>query len=137
VIYSLLPRRAAIVGAFVIAGLPSAFAAPTDQDLLLNANPFGNYLAARHAGTERDSAAAATYYLNVLKSDPRNPSCSAAPSSPSSRTATSTRPASSPTGCCSSTAPIASRASWSASARSSRKIIRPHGRTFPSRCTAR
>ncbi len=35
--------------------------------------PAGNYLAARHAGTERDSAAAAAYYLNVLKADPNNP----------------------------------------------------------------
>jgi tetratricopeptide (TPR) repeat protein len=68
----LLLWRAAIVGAAVIAGLPSALAAPTDQELILN-NPAGNYLAARHAGTERDSAAAAAYYLNVLKTDPRNP----------------------------------------------------------------
>jgi tetratricopeptide (TPR) repeat protein len=73
VTHSLLPWRAAVVGAAVIAGLSSAaLAEPTDQ-VILNDNPFGNYLAARHAGTERDAAAAATYYLNVLKSDPRNP----------------------------------------------------------------
>ena len=70
--HSLLPWRAAIVGAAVIAGLPSALAAPTDQELIHD-NPAGNYLAARHAGAERDAAAAAAYYLNVLKSDPRNP----------------------------------------------------------------
>jgi len=72
VTHSLLPWRAAIVGAAVIAGLPSALAAPTDQELIHD-NPAGNYLAARHAGAERDAAAAAAYYLNVLKSDPRNP----------------------------------------------------------------
>jgi tetratricopeptide (TPR) repeat protein len=71
VTHSLLPWRAAIVGAAVIAGLPSALAAP-DQELIRD-NPFGNYLAARHAGVERDATAAAGYYLNVLKSDPRNP----------------------------------------------------------------
>jgi tetratricopeptide (TPR) repeat protein len=72
VINPLLPWRAAIVGAAVLAILPQAFAAPTEQELLHD-NPAGNYLAARHAGTERDSAAAAAYYLNVLKADPKNP----------------------------------------------------------------
>ena len=68
----LLPWRAAIVGAALLAILPPAIAAPTEQELLHD-NPAGNYLAARHAGTERDSAAAAAYYLNVLKADPKNP----------------------------------------------------------------
>jgi tetratricopeptide (TPR) repeat protein len=69
---SLLFWRAAIVGAAVTVSLPgAALAAPTEQELLHD-NPAGNYLAARHAGTERDSAAAAAYYLNVLKADPRN-----------------------------------------------------------------
>jgi tetratricopeptide (TPR) repeat protein len=72
VINPLLPWRAAIVGAAVLAILPPAIAAPTEQELLHD-NPAGNYLAARHAGTERDSAAAAAYYLNVLKADPKNP----------------------------------------------------------------
>jgi tetratricopeptide (TPR) repeat protein len=72
VTHSLLPWRAAIIGAAVFASLPSAIAAPTEQELLHD-NPAGNYLAARHAGTERDSAAAAAYYLNVLKADPKNP----------------------------------------------------------------
>ena len=70
--YPLLPWRAAIVGAALLSGLPPAYAAPTEQELLHD-NPAGNYLAARHAGTERDSAAAAAYYLNVLKADPKNP----------------------------------------------------------------
>jgi tetratricopeptide (TPR) repeat protein len=72
VIHPLLPWRAAIVGAALLAILPPAYAAPTEQELLHD-NPAGNYLAARHAGTERDSAAAAAYYLNVLKADPKNP----------------------------------------------------------------
>jgi tetratricopeptide (TPR) repeat protein len=72
VINPLLPWRAAMIGAAVLAILPQAFAAPTEQELLHD-NPAGNYLAARHAGTERDSAAAAAYYLNVLKADPKNP----------------------------------------------------------------
>ena len=70
--HPLLPWRAAIVGAAILLSLPPAFAAPTEQELLQD-NPAGNYLAARHAGTERDSAAAAAYYLNVLKADPKNP----------------------------------------------------------------
>jgi tetratricopeptide (TPR) repeat protein len=72
VTHPLLPWRAAIIGAAVFAVLPQAYAAPTEQELLHD-NPAGNYLAARHAGTERDSAAAAAYYLNVLKADPKNP----------------------------------------------------------------
>jgi tetratricopeptide (TPR) repeat protein len=72
VTHSLLPWRAAVVGAAIFASLPSAFAAPSEQELM-HANPAGSYLAARHAGTERDSATAAAYYLNALKADPRNP----------------------------------------------------------------
>jgi tetratricopeptide (TPR) repeat protein len=74
VIYSLLYRHAAVMAAAVVLSLPSAHAAqsPNDQDLLRD-NAAGNYLAARHAGIERDAAAAAGYYLNVLKTDPRNP----------------------------------------------------------------
>ena len=66
-------RHAAIAGAAMLFGLPSALATetPTTQDLV-HATASGSYLAARHAGTERDSATAAAYYLNVLKSDPRN-----------------------------------------------------------------
>ena len=73
-IHSLLSRRAAVVGAVVLWSLPSALAAqaPTPQDLM-HSTASGSYLAARHAGVERDSGtAAAVYYLNVLKADPRN-----------------------------------------------------------------
>ncbi len=73
-IYPLLSRRAAVVGAAVLLSLPSALAAqsPTPQELA-HTTMAGSYLAARHAGTERDAGLAAAYYLNVLKSDPRNP----------------------------------------------------------------
>lgn len=71
--HSLLPRPAAIVSAVVLFSLQPAFAAetPTTQDLV-HATASGSYLAARHAGIERDSTTAAAYYLNVLKADPRN-----------------------------------------------------------------
>ena len=71
--YSLLPRHAAIVSAVVLFSLQPVFAAetPTTQDLV-HATASGSYLAARHAGIERDSTTAAAYYLNVLKADPRN-----------------------------------------------------------------
>ena len=72
-IHPLLSRRAAVVGAIVLWSLPSALAAqaPTPQDLS-HSTASGSYLAARHAGVERDSETAAAYYLNVLKADPRN-----------------------------------------------------------------
>jgi tetratricopeptide (TPR) repeat protein len=84
VIYSPLPRHAAIAGIAIALSVSCALAAqalaapalaaqtPAQQDLLPE-NAAGSYLAARHAGAERDAGAAATYYLNVLKLDPRNP----------------------------------------------------------------
>jgi tetratricopeptide (TPR) repeat protein len=74
VTHSLLSWHVAVVGAAVALSLPSALAAqaPTPQEML-HLNPAGSYLAARHAGAERDSVAAAAYYLNVLRYDPRNP----------------------------------------------------------------
>ncbi len=78
-IYSPLPRHAAIVGIAVALSLGSAVAAqaaavqaPAQQELSPE-NAAGSYLAARHAGEERDAAAEATYYMDVLKLDPRNP----------------------------------------------------------------
>jgi len=35
-------------------------------------SPLGSYLAARHAGAQRDSTAAATYYQSALRADPQN-----------------------------------------------------------------
>lgn len=71
--HTLLLRHAAIAGAAIVFGLSPVLASetPTTQDLV-HATASGSYLAARHAGTERDSATAAAYYLNVLKADPRN-----------------------------------------------------------------
>jgi tetratricopeptide (TPR) repeat protein len=73
VTHLLLSRRAAVAGAFALFGLQSALAeTPTTQEIV-HATATGSYLAARHAGVERDSATASAYYLNVLKADPRNP----------------------------------------------------------------
>jgi tetratricopeptide (TPR) repeat protein len=84
VIHLSLSRRAAIAGTAIALSVSSSLAAqalaapalaaqtPGQQDLLPE-NAAGSYLAARHAGAERDAGAAATYYLNVLKLDPRNP----------------------------------------------------------------
>ena len=44
---------------------------PTQQELLRLA-PLGAYLAARHAGADRDAAAAAAYYRAALRADPNN-----------------------------------------------------------------
>ena len=68
-----LYRQAAVIGVAVALSLPSALAAqaPTAQELM-HSNAAGSYLAARHAGVERDAATEAAYYLNALKSDPHN-----------------------------------------------------------------
>jgi len=65
--------RAALAGVIVVCGLRSVLATetPSTQELARD-TASGSYLAARHAGTERDAATASAYYLNVLKSDPRN-----------------------------------------------------------------
>jgi tetratricopeptide (TPR) repeat protein len=79
VIHSLLPRHATVIGIAIALILPSALAAQaiaaqaSAQQDLLPQNAAGSYLAARHAGADRDAGAAATYYLNVLKLDPHNP----------------------------------------------------------------
>ncbi len=78
-IHPLLSRHAAVFGFAAALTLSSPLAAKTfaaqvpAQTELSPENAAGSYLAARHAGAERDSAAAATYYLDVLKLDPRNP----------------------------------------------------------------
>jgi hypothetical protein len=72
VIHSLLSRHAVILGIALALSFPS-FAAPVPAQQLAPENAAGSYLAARHAGAERDSARAAAYYRDVLKLDPRNP----------------------------------------------------------------
>jgi tetratricopeptide (TPR) repeat protein len=81
VIHSLLSRHAAVIGAAAVLSLSLSLslgsswahaAQPQNDQDVLRDNAAGNYLAARHAGIERDPGAAASYYLNVLKSDPKN-----------------------------------------------------------------
>src|SRR5581483_8662502 len=43
------------------------------QQELARFSPAGNYLAARHAGTERDARSASAYYRAALRADPKNP----------------------------------------------------------------
>ncbi len=85
VIVSKLNRRLAGIAFGAIAFvLPGALAAqgntqgssprspaPTQQELG-RLTPSGSYLAARHAGVQRDAAAAAAYYRAALRTDPRN-----------------------------------------------------------------
>ena len=69
---SLSYRRAAIpaIAAVVLswAGAASAQAPSTYSRTSVS----GSFLAARHAGNERDAAAAAAYYRSALRGDPRN-----------------------------------------------------------------
>ena len=68
------PRRVAFCVLAAVAAWPSMLGAqtPTAQELA-RMSPAGNYLAARHAGTQRDATAAAAYYRAALRTDPRNP----------------------------------------------------------------
>ena len=75
---SILLRSAA--GAFLTlaAMFPTAIAAqgsasqtPTPQELA-RISPSGSYLAARHAGIQRDAGAASAYYRAALRADPKN-----------------------------------------------------------------
>ena len=73
-----------LAGVFVGAAmliLPGALAAQTSSQSrpiilsmreLARISPTGNYLAARHAGAQRDASAAAAYFRAALRSDPRN-----------------------------------------------------------------
>jgi tetratricopeptide (TPR) repeat protein len=67
----------AIVGAAILL-LPDILSAqtsphgrPSSRDLS-RVSPTGNYLAARHAGAQRDASAAAAYFRAALRTDPRN-----------------------------------------------------------------
>jgi tetratricopeptide (TPR) repeat protein len=69
------PKRcaASVILAVAAASSPvTLFAqAPTAQEIS-RISPSGSYLAARHAGAERDSSAAAAYYRGALRYDPKN-----------------------------------------------------------------
>jgi tetratricopeptide (TPR) repeat protein len=71
---SMLYRRAATVvlaaGALALP-MPSLAQAPSPQEIA-RVSPSGSYLAARHAGAQRDAAAAAAFYRAALKADPKN-----------------------------------------------------------------
>jgi len=73
VTHPLLPRHAVILGIALAFSFPSFAAQVPAQEQLSPETAAGSYLAARHAGAERDAAAAATYYRDVLKLDPHNP----------------------------------------------------------------
>jgi tetratricopeptide (TPR) repeat protein len=68
-----------VIGAMALM-VPSALAAqspPTTRPFpsmreLTRISPTGNYLAARHAGAQRDAAAAAAFFRAALRTDPRN-----------------------------------------------------------------
>ncbi len=53
-------------------GVQAAAAQIPNAQELARISPLGNYLAARHAGAQRDAAAAAAYYRAALRSDPKN-----------------------------------------------------------------
>jgi tetratricopeptide (TPR) repeat protein len=72
------PRCAAAVALAAVVALPATLCAqantqaPSQQELA-RVSPAGNYLAARHAGTERDAMAASAYYRAALRADSKNP----------------------------------------------------------------
>jgi tetratricopeptide (TPR) repeat protein len=53
-------------------GMVSAWAQSQPRDAFSRTSPSGSYLAARHAGDQRDVAAAASYYRAALRGDPGN-----------------------------------------------------------------
>jgi len=61
----------AVVAALGLLAMSAFAQAPSHQELSRLA-PFGAYLAARHAGAERDASAAAAYYRAALRADPNN-----------------------------------------------------------------
>jgi len=75
--FSISIRRVAAAAVVLCAvglpGLAQAQNALPKMRELVRVSPSGNYLAARHAGVQRDAAAAAAYYRAALRSDPNNP----------------------------------------------------------------
>jgi tetratricopeptide (TPR) repeat protein len=74
VIFSPRFRRAALAALAAAAVLcPGALSAQAEAPANFSrVSASGSYLAARHAGGQRDAAAAASYYRAALRSDPRN-----------------------------------------------------------------
>src|SRR5262249_49358152 len=73
---SALLRRAVVAALAALAitwpAMLSARAQAQPREGLSRTSPSGSYLAARHAGGQRDVAAAASYYRAALRGDPRN-----------------------------------------------------------------
>ena len=73
---SQLLRRAVVAALAALAmtwpGMVSARAQAPPRDGFSRTSPSGSYLAARHAGGQRDVAAAASYYRAALRGDPGN-----------------------------------------------------------------
>src|SRR6266446_6799036 len=68
-------RRAAMAAmAALVISWPAVLCARAQQprENFSRTSPAGSYLAARHAGGQRDAAAAAAYYRAALRGDPRN-----------------------------------------------------------------
>src|SRR5215475_16025705 len=63
----MLPTGLAAQGPTAMVASPS----PTSQELA-RVSLWGNYLAARHAGLQRDIGSAAAFYRAALKADPKN-----------------------------------------------------------------
>jgi tetratricopeptide (TPR) repeat protein len=74
VTHAILARRAVCaLAAAVVCALPSTLAAQSPTPVELSRISLsGNYLAARHAGMQREVTAAAAYYRAALKADPKN-----------------------------------------------------------------
>ncbi len=71
--YALLQRAALPALAVFCIAASSAHGAPSQsRQTYPRTSVSGSYLAARHAGAERDAAAAAAYYRSALRGDPRN-----------------------------------------------------------------
>src|SRR6516164_6702035 len=75
-ISSPLLRRSAVAALAALAitwpEMLSTRAQSQSRDGFSRTSPSGSYLAARHAGGQRDAAAAASYYRAALRGDPRN-----------------------------------------------------------------
>lgn len=71
-VFRLLGRAAGVVAAAALTMPIAASAQAPALNELAKVSAAGNYLAARHANTERDAGSAAAYYRAALKADPRN-----------------------------------------------------------------
>ena len=70
-----MPYRRLAATALLSAGVlaaPCASSAQTSLRDLSRVSTSGNYLAARHASTQRDATAASAYYRAALRADPKN-----------------------------------------------------------------